>query len=45
MIGAVTAVVGNYRFGLPEAGNLLNSTAIYKTVSSKISFICKYLGT
>lgn len=31
MIGAVMAVVGNYRFGLIEAGHLLNSTATYKT--------------
>lgn len=44
MIGAVTAVVGNYHFGLTGARHLLNSTTMYKTVSSKISFICKYFG-
>lgn len=44
MVGAVATVVGNYHFGLPEAGYLLNSTIMDKTASSKVSFMCKYFG-
>lgn len=35
MISAVTAVVGNYNFGLTETGHLLNSTTTYDCIFKK----------